>query len=1367
MNLFHRKLLATVLAICLATDSGWANLSSRTSLFSPQRICREMSGTISIQALAGHAFFSGKRDHQRKELETLHDAISAYRSIPTARPVWRRRWLRPILVGFTAITALIQGLTAMEKPSTLNAEQEDPAQTRSVDEKTLFWPSTFDTLPSKDLFSIINWVPDGRLQTQFGAVYEWYKLSHPSVSQKSFYDSVQNGSVKDMRTLLEAYFKASPDGRDRTGTIVNQVLRRTNEILSDPGFQALHMDLLKTFFHTNPPEEPAYETFRIWVEDPLEREALLNSLHSSEFQEFHKYLHSTYGINPNLHLVEVLQTYLLPPQNRKLRQPSVAASFKLIRRYFPGSHLKTIQGITLVDSIPVKNGRDRREHAEVLSQLMSTRQGRKQVETELRRRRHMMDQLIMLYSVSPESLYDYETLLEASDQDLEILLGNDPASIHAPEVYQYFRQHYPGRLQSVERLADLFHFDGFLQKMVQPFQKLGMTPEKVDHFLTMFDLNLGDMNIFNLDMLTLADNGRLREPILSFLEGSPEFREFVKGLLIQYPEVRERMKTSSADTYLAQIIQTYLSASYRELAHAVALYGKSELPELSTHDTDLKASLLESVRRIGGDKLTLPVRYSPSESQSIFSFADRREDLLLIQKNVANGSAASLYQILDKEWDVSEVSLDYFFFVLSRPDELKFFLNVGNAHKFNALREQYHIWGYRSDTQVRTAGLTLGDVTSANRLLENYDLLMKPGVRDLVFRFLPHRLSEINGQHGIWILDLDLYIASHLRVLADPKMALLERALESYGISPVNIGQWIIDRVKEDLKDSDLSELQDMETRRAFTSLQEMDRTSDKGIALDRVSLLDRSIKIRGRVDESLSVLKTLKLLGIEPLLYGNFEYIERYIFNEPKIMANLRNSEFLIFFRQTRTHFYGQENDLEAIPEISDLFNASANRANGADIFSSPSFEHLLTYLRRTFGITRLHPATLTPLMQLAGQFNEKAVDSVIRQLRGRGETVSANDLVLLQRIASDPALMRWVNHRSELEREVESQVYRKPAFFRRSVDQITYLEGTRDTLKTYGVDTQELEQEIQRVKSAYTERPDVKTVPSLLLIRSLLLAQGLQDPAALQQLGDIVSRDYLDKSTEYGGLIDSKGAGISFSEIVSHSEFNGAYQNSKYQFWTGGLLSFHLHALELSSPYEGPSGWLNGLGGDVTFVDYYEATDAVITPLGHPLDATGKEDTSRLRVNVDVYTVARGAKSGAKKAFIIDLGEFIVPITQPLANAPMGKLPLLDRVALPKVPKTNMANAVIGAAASFVPGLLWSVPDGFVPIALHLGDVVEPMILNGISEIFSYAHDWQGKQSVVPPIPFADLKWDGRSFKFLSADSLHPQIRALKQDA
>jgi hypothetical protein len=917
-------------------------------------------------------------------------------------------------------------------------------------------------------------------------------------------------------------------------------------------------------------------------------------------------------------------------------------------------------------------------------------------------------------------------------------LGNDSVSIHAPEVYQYFRQHYPSRLQSVESLADLFHFGGFLQKMVQPFQKFGMTPENVDRFLVVFGLNLGEINLFNLEMLAPTVDERFQAPVLEMLASNPTFREFVKGLLERYPEVRERMKIESATTFLGPIIQTYLTGSYQELERAVALYGKAEIPEWSASDMDLKVSLLESARRIGGSKLTLPKPdfSSSSGSLGIFTFADRHEELLLIQDNIANGAAAALYQILDREWNLSEVPLDYFFLVLSRPKDLKFFLDVENAHKFKALRELYRLWGYQSITKTHTADLTLVDISSVDKLLEKYDLLMKPGVKDLVFRFFPSRLHEINGETGIWILDLDLDIAPRLQALADPKITQLEQALESYGISGRLIGSWLTDHIKEDLADSNTSELQDPETRRAFASLQEMDRNSDREIALDPLSLLDRAVKIRGHVDESLTALRALKQLGIEPLLYNNFEYIERYIFMQPRIMTDLKNSEFLNFFRQSRKHFYGQEDDLEAIPEISDLFNSSSNRAQSADLFSSPPFEHLLSYLRTTFGITRMHPATLMPLMQLAGQFNEHAVDSVVRHLRSRGEAVSANDLVLLQKIASDPALMRFVTHRSELESEVEAHVYRKPAFFRRSIDQITSLEQRRDSLKTYGVDTHDLESEIQQLKSGYTERPEIKTVPTLLLIRSLLITQGLQDPAALQQLGDIVSRDYLDKSTEYGGLIDSKGAGITFSEVASHSEFDGAYQNAKYQFWTGGLLSFHLHALELSSPYEGPSGWLNGPGGDLTFVDYYEATDAVITPLGHPLDASGKEDQSKLRVNVDVYTVARGAKSGAKKAFIVDLGEFIVPVNLHEKGASLFSPAEGSLHALQSIQKSIQVfeQAFFHAVVSSVPGMRLFSSNFSNPAALVISDATGmPLYLQGVDAILFHAVAWHAKQSQV----------------------------------
>lgn len=280
------------------------------------------------------------------------------------------------------------------------------------------------------------------------------------------------------------------------------------------------------------------------------------------------------------------------------------------------------------------------------------------------------------------------------------------------------------------------------------------------------------------------------------------------------------------------------------------------------------------------------------------------------------------------------------------------------------------------------------------------------------------------------------------------------------------------------------------------------------------------------------------------------------------------------------------------------------------ADVVSSEQFKRIKTMLADDFHITKFTTDMLRPIVLLAKTLDFKGMDNILKRL---GRRTSSNDVFLLNVVAKTPAIRRLLFDRRALLAEAKI-IYKSEPLFRKKLD-------------------------FSSVN--YTERPPLDKMDSLALLRLVLLARALKDEKIRAQLGDVVCRDIVDKNTEYGGQVLWNGSGVYFNHVRSISRENGSYGNALNQFFDGGVMNFHLHALEHdNSEYAGPSGNPFGTdGGDWTVSRLLRSTDIVVTTAGF-VDKTEKE----LWVNLDMYYI-----DDKGQPFVIDLGKHRVPCTPP----------------------------------------------------------------------------------------------------------------------
>ncbi len=276
--------------------------------------------------------------------------------------------------------------------------------------------------------------------------------------------------------------------------------------------------------------------------------------------------------------------------------------------------------------------------------------------------------------------------------------------------------------------------------------------------------------------------------------------------------------------------------------------------------------------------------------------------------------------------------------------------------------------------------------------------------------------------------------------------------------------------------------------------------------------------------------------------------------------------------------------------------------------VLSSRQFQQTLEEVRNLTHTMPLRGHTLLQLEKLAESLDFASIRRVAKIV---GQSPSANDLFLLNAISKDHDLENLLSRRADLEREA-STLYSRPAVVRKKLNE--YIPSPK-----------------------HSERPPLSGIDILSLIRIVLLKRALEKPEVLASLGETVSRDVRDKRTEYGGTIFWNGSHLEFNNVVSISEDDGSYQNVLDAFLTGGIMSFHLHALTADeSDYSGPSGDPTDLytGGDWGAARKARYTGIVITTLGEDTRSTA------VKINVDLYYI-----NPKGQQVDVDFGVYLVP--------------------------------------------------------------------------------------------------------------------------
>jgi hypothetical protein len=1243
-----------------------ANLMDLPNGFNPKGSFFSKSTTC--LALSMPPFFSGKIPRSKNKFEMYETAgvlrapEQAHQSLQSA-PAWKQ-------LAFFGIFLVVLPFQAFSSSalSFLQHLQAAPPTLQNIS-PNLSVPALKTKIPLRDFIELMNWSADGK-KNIWGQLASWHiAQSHGGVSGFVFWMPTE---WSQLETVLLQYEDAHPSitfGSDPVilrlhwieRTLADPQFLRFNEHLgsifrSEPSPRPLQESLLqflrfnehlRKIFRSEPPPRPLKEALLVWIQPEARREAFLHVIDLPDFQKFRVYLKARYGINPNEQFTGIMSLYLSPNRD-ELYEASRIELFGLVRHYFSDPALNSLAGTTLTQAVPITL-EDSGNLTVARRAALASPEGKAKIEAFLKSRADTLIKLRSIYHLDALSVPDYLALFRTSDNEIQRILANPASAWSLAGIYSSVFLYAPDKTIPYRHLTTLLGIqnqDSLLSsQLVTPFYKANVTPAELDRFLSIFGTTLNDFDFAELPSLyrTLNAHGKTWKE----MNANQDFKNFIRQLLTETPAVNQLLHQHASrrrQELYTGLCAVYLDRNQRDfelLNNAIRPFAPEGYLSFELNNASLKIQTFREFQRQGLTKLRAISEISPYQLQQI-------------QPLVINGTAKALYTMLTRDWNLQFVDTRNFFNLLQNPYFFQFYMNGRNAQDFQELRNLYHVLGRDEISGRATPGLTLGDLKYwPQQLLEKKKILLNASNAEFLRLSFPDAWSSANGTSGMVLAKLPTDFLLFLFKWQDPNFILLRDILEkSYGFKPIEIRLWLKQNTGGILS-SDLVLLRNAEIQSNFhTILAQRRHPSVNPFSLG-TEALTRTIALKGLPPNTLAILGSLEAIGIDTWDTKNLGYIFRYILPDPSLTTGLQDENFLAFYRSMHDFFYGQANDLEALAEMRQLYFQVSGKAPMIGFLKSRRFQHLVAYMRDRFGVTQLHPSSVQPLIALADHFDSKAMDKLIAALEKRGETVSANDIVLLQRILEDTRLHGWAMNRANLEHLALEKIYSRPVFPRRLPDELQYYQTSlnkavlqyvqRPNAQTRGL-IASLQNKIVAFKATYTERPSVAQLPTLLLIRALLLEEALERPEVLERLGSVVQKDLQDTSTEYGGLMSFEGDHLNFAEVKSHSEDNGAYQNEKNPFFTAGIFTFHLHALSVGSLFEGPSGMIGLAKGDIGVQSLTKGTDAVVTPLGYAPSIIGPEDRTQLRVNVDIYTVVT-LPSGEKRAGILDLGAFTVP--------------------------------------------------------------------------------------------------------------------------
>ncbi|MFH1453214.1 MAG: hypothetical protein ABIH00_04445 [Armatimonadota bacterium] len=1035
-------------------------------------------------------------------------------------------------------------------------------------------------------------------------LYEKTAADAKKTSLNEFKNSLQGKTPDELLDLIETHVTEDSS--------LTRTIRKKIKLLLSEKFKVLKSSLSNFSFikESDLSDENIMNTAFNHIDlitKELDSGVYINTLQSKEFKDFLTKMQNGYGIDVSDKIKEMTDLYFDPEKLSFLNSENTLLAVKLIKKHFPDLKFKdTVSLFTL------------ERFTETLD--------KNEIKNSIEQKTYYHKKFTTLYNAPKvKTVYGLVELLNCEQYKLEKL-----AEPEAMDQINYVKDNYPETFAF--NLNESHDFIDAATSFIEELNRLKLTARELDSFLNLFSDNIGNHgNIGCLGMANITG-----DQIKNIMKDNGNFKKYLN-------EIKEKYPSLSLKGNLSVIKKLVLNYGSIDKLHEMNRYMKAHglfskngsQVALNLDNYDLKMKVIQFVAQKKFDKFLLHPQQNVLSYSKLPCLELNKPLLSVINEKITSGDAEKLYETLTNSWNLTRININDFLYILATGED-EFYLNTGNASKFHALKQTYNILSNNTGTD-KIESLEDMPKSQLELLINKSDYLSDKHVKENFFKVYREYVKYCKGKPGIKLQDI-----AHidpLEILKDESLGkILSILKEKYDIRgiryetnklPGNTGQFLTD-------------LEDEKTLELFNKISKEQDSNFNSLLV--------AINIKNN-PENLEIYNMLNKLDPDKSTYQKDQFIGYFlnsVLGSKSVMANLENKDFIHFCNKIFSHFYSGIKSALFIQEISTLYDEIKNNPQHQELLFSEKFNEAFSYVKNKFNITRPDPSVLSPVLKIAEKFDPAKLDSFIEKI---GEPVYANDLVLVSAVLNNPEYEKLLFNKDKMLEEMEKILSQTPA--PRQI--LSFVEEIKSRSE-YHYNKAYYDKIIESYTNSHTEKPDLKTFPKIQLLRLVLLKKALKNKDFLNDMGRIAYDDINDTTCEHGGNIYFENGQLRLADLKSAKTSDVSYYHPQKLYFTSGIMTFHCHMKAPpgnndTSKFSGPSGYLGIHGGDIGSSEPNNATDIVITKMGHPKDKNGNEDLSKMIVNIDLYFIDK-RKPEKHELIIFDMGNRIINLPEKPQN-------------------------------------------------------------------------------------------------------------------
>ncbi len=534
----------------------------------------------------------------------------------------------------------------------------------------------------------------------------------------------------------------------------------------------------------------------------------------------------------------------------------------------------------------------------------------------------------------------------------------------------------------------------------------------------------------------------------------------------------------------------------------------------------LENSTLTILREFGYDNL-----YFSKNSQHgniYYDFGNINNSPEILRK-LQNPDIKHVYEKLINVWGFEQIPFNEFSDLIENQEKMDFFSESKNLPKIKQIISLYGFKpkrGKDGDSYVSFEHYNY-DAERFNDILKNFDKLTDISNKEFLEKFF----TIYEGDGYLTVMDLSIISSDRILNNFETAKTISQILLNEYEIDDTTVS-YSFKYFSDENANEVLAFLNNPEIREAYLSTK--DAYLINGDIANHLPLISVFYNLR-----NIPSLKTT----VNNLVKINFIFSRENVENLANLLvrddlADVISQDDFVGFAEKFKFVFPEQNFFDEITEIAKLYKMIKANPSLESIIFSTDYSDVVKFLLENFEI-QIHRLNFSVVVRIVEHFEDflKLLDF----LRKNGEIISEGDFTMVIEMIENPSLVDLYNDREKMEKKILDQVYSK-----------TMVERNDKYFKSMNI----------------SERPDLKTINSLNLLRMCIISDGLLTESMNNSLKTMINLDLEEVNSEIGGEIVFDNSGnIVLNKDYYYRNYNGSFSTAESAYFREGISVFHNH--------------------------------------------------------------------------------------------------------------------------------------------------------------------------------------------------------------